>query len=87
MCNHVLNKRGSHNKDALLGMEECQSPFGIYELKIPVDKNLACDADGITNTNCKDIDVSYCKNTLFFFFFFLNCILLIITCFENYAQL
>ena len=58
MCNHVFNKRGSHNKDALLGMEECQSPFGIYELKIPVDKDLACDANRFTTTNCKDLDVS-----------------------------
>ena len=66
MCNHVLNKRGGHNKDALLGMEECQSPFGNYELKIPVDKNLACDADGMTNTNCKDLNVSYRKTHFFF---------------------
>ena len=58
MCNHVLNKRGSHSKDALLGMEECQSPFGIYELKIPVDKDLACDTNRFTTTNCKDLDVS-----------------------------
>ena len=37
---------GSHEKDALLGMEECQSPFGIYEVKIPVNKNLECDGIG-----------------------------------------
>lgn len=61
MCNHVLNRRASHGKDSLLGMEECQSPFGIYELKIPVDKNLACDGNGIRNTNCKRLDVSCCK--------------------------
>ena len=60
MCNHALNKRGSHSKDALLGMEECQSPFGIYELKIPIDKKLACDTNRITTTNCKDLDVGSC---------------------------
>ena len=60
MCNHALNKRGSHSKDALLGMEECQSPFGIYELKIPIDNNLACDTNRITTTNCKDLDVGSC---------------------------
>lgn len=41
-----------------MGMEECKSPFGIYELKIPVDKTLECNDDRITNTNCKDLDVS-----------------------------
>ena len=60
MCNHALNKRGSHSKDALLGMEECQSPFGIYELKIPIDNKLACDTNRITTTNCKDLDVGSC---------------------------
>ena len=63
MCNHVLNKRGSHGKDSLLGMEECKSPYGIYELKIPVDKKLTCDAGGIKYTNCKDLDVSYGRIT------------------------
>ncbi|CAH3148650.1 unnamed protein product [Porites lobata] len=58
MCNHALNKRGSHSKDALLGMEECQSPFGIYELKIPIDNKLACDTNRITTTNCKDLDLT-----------------------------
>ena len=72
MCNHELNKRGSHSKDALLGMEECQSLFGIYELKIPVDKNLACNAVGVTGKNCKDLDVSsvklhYCRCCYSFF--------------------
>ena len=41
-----------------MGQEECKSPFGTYELKIPVDKNLACDNNGITDKNCKDLDVS-----------------------------
>ena len=45
MCNHGLNKRGSSDKEDLLGMEECQSLFGIYELKIPKDENLECDSE------------------------------------------
>ena len=66
MCNHVLNKHGSHEKDALLGMEECQSPFGIYEVKMPVNKNLECGGIGITGNNCKDIDVSVYSEILFY---------------------
>lgn len=45
MCNHGLNKCGSSDKEDLLGMEECQSLFGIYELKIPKDENLECDSE------------------------------------------
>ena len=48
MCNHGLNKRGSSDKGDLLGMEECQSLFGIYELKIPKDENLECDSEQLT---------------------------------------
>ncbi len=65
MCNHPLNAGGSLNQDRLLGMEECKSPFGIYELKIPVDKNLKCKDTGIKSTNCKDLDVSYKEINLF----------------------
>ncbi|XP_078343967.1 uncharacterized protein LOC144629603 [Oculina patagonica] len=43
--------------DSLLGEEECRSPFGTYELVIPVDDQLSCDDPGITNKNCKDLDV------------------------------
>ena len=57
MCTNQLTKGG--NLDKLLGMEECKSPFGIYELKIPKDDNLACDDNRITNTNCQDLDVSF----------------------------
>jgi len=53
-------------EDALLGVEECQSPFGIYEVKIPVNKNLECDGIGITGNNCKDIDVSVYSEILFY---------------------
>jgi len=57
MCSDPLNKLGSCRKDNLLGMEECKSPFGTYELKIPVDENLECDDTGMTDINCKDLDV------------------------------
>ena len=57
MCSHPLNPSGSTCQDKLLGMEECKSPFGIYELKIPVNKDLACENTGITDKNCKDLDV------------------------------
>lgn len=59
MCSNQLNNLGSCRKDSLLGMEECRSPFGTYELQIPVDDSLECDIMGITNTNCKALDVSY----------------------------
>ena len=58
MCDNQLTARGCSNKDRLLGAEECKSPFGVYDLKIPVDKTLSCDDNMITNTNCKDLDVS-----------------------------
>ena len=58
MCNNQLNRGGCTNQDRLMGMEECKSPFGIYELKIPVDQTLQCNDDRITNTNCKELDVS-----------------------------
>lgn len=57
MCSHPLNPSGSTCQDKLLGMEECKSPFGIYELKIPVNEDLACENTGITDKNCKDLDV------------------------------
>ena len=60
MCNHGLNKRGSSDKEDLLGMEECQSLFGIYELKIPKDENLECDSEQLKAENCKDLDVRFC---------------------------
>ncbi|XP_078344954.1 uncharacterized protein LOC144630471 [Oculina patagonica] len=58
MCTNQLSGSGNSNQDRLLGMEECKSPFGIYELKIPVDKNLTCKDTGIKNTNCKDLDLT-----------------------------
>ena len=77
MCNHVLNKRGSHSKDALLGMEECQSPFGIYELKIPIDKSLECKTNTLTTKNCKDLDV---RTYLAFMSFSILLLLLLLLC-------
>ena len=50
----------------LVGMEECQSPFGIYEVKMPVNKNLECGGIGITGNNCKYIDVSVYSEILFY---------------------
>lgn len=59
MCNHGLNKRSSSDKEDLLEMEECQSVFGIYELKIPKDENLECDSEQLKAENCKDLDVRF----------------------------
>jgi len=58
MCTNPLNKLGSAKENTLLGMEECRSPFGTYELQIPVDDSLECDVMGITNTNCKALDLT-----------------------------
>ncbi|KAJ7321740.1 hypothetical protein OS493_034360 [Desmophyllum pertusum] len=44
--------------DILLGEEECRSPFGTYELVIPVDDQLSCDDPGITDKNCRDLNLS-----------------------------
>ena len=64
MCDHELNKARSNQRGSLMGNEECKSPFGSYELKVPKDSDLDCTAEGgITNTNCKDLDVS--KSVLF----------------------
>ena len=55
MCSNPLS---NSVRDRLLGDEECKSPFGTYELQIPVDKTLSCKSTAITDTNCKDLDVS-----------------------------
>lgn len=57
MCCHYLSD--SPCNDQLLGAVECQSPFGTYELSIPVDKNAPCKESSIkiTDANCKDFDV------------------------------
>ena len=58
MCCHYLS--GSPCDDILLGAEECRSPFGTYEMTIPIDSKTPCEASGsrITDGNCKDFDVS-----------------------------
>ena len=40
MCCHYLS--GSPCNDILLGAEECTSPFGTYELSIPIDDVITC---------------------------------------------
>lgn len=59
MCCHSLLS-GSPCQDILLGAEECQSPFGTYELTIPIDEEADCrpTSSQITDMNCKDFDVS-----------------------------
>ena len=59
MCSHSLN--GPVDSGLMMGEEECTSPPGYYELLIPVDKNLECSASQMRDTNCKDLDVSFCK--------------------------
>ncbi|XP_066026371.1 uncharacterized protein [Pocillopora verrucosa] len=58
MCCHYLS--GSPCDDTLLGAEECRSPFGTYEMTIPIDSKTPCKASGsrITDGNCKDFDRS-----------------------------
>ena len=58
MCCHYLS--GDSCDDALSGGNECQSPFGTYELTMPKDDQLICSTEStqITNKNCKDFDVS-----------------------------
>ena len=58
MCTHSLTQRRSD--DRLLGMEECKSPFGTYDIKIPVDSTLSCTGNSwILGKNCKDLEVIY----------------------------
>nr|XP_058965128.1 uncharacterized protein LOC131791762 [Pocillopora verrucosa] len=58
MCCHYLS--GSPCDDTLLGAEECRSPFGTYEMTIPIDSKTSCKASGsrITDGNCMDFDRS-----------------------------
>ncbi|PFX25476.1 Neuropilin-1 [Stylophora pistillata] len=56
MCCHYLS--GDSCDDTLSGGNECQSPFGTYELIMPKDDQLTCSTEStqITNKNCKDFD-------------------------------
>ncbi|KAL9958424.1 hypothetical protein ACROYT_G035436 [Oculina patagonica] len=56
MCNHPTSQGAC--TDSLLGEEECRSPYGTYEIVIPVDNNLSCDNPGMTNKNCRDLQLS-----------------------------
>ncbi|KAL9957971.1 hypothetical protein ACROYT_G034931 [Oculina patagonica] len=68
MCSNPLSKCV---RDRLLGDEECKSPFGTYELQIPVDKKLSCTGDGIKDTNCKDLDLTkFTKMNVWAYFFY-----------------
>ena len=66
MCCHYLSDAPC--ADPLLGAEECRSPFGTYELNIPIDEEASCDAEdsGITDKNCKDFDVRINTRVLHF---------------------
>lgn len=60
MCCHYLS--GSPCNDILLGAEECTSPFGTYELSMPIDDTIPCALNSslITHKNCREFDVSFC---------------------------
>ena len=59
MCCHYLS--GSPCNDILLGAEECTSPFGSYELSMPIDDTIPCALNSslITHKNCREFDVSF----------------------------
>lgn len=59
MCVYDLSKgRCNYKADKALGGEECKSPFGTYELSIPVDEKSPCQGSSrFTNKNCKEFDV------------------------------
>ncbi|XP_031560607.1 uncharacterized protein LOC116296689 [Actinia tenebrosa] len=60
MCSHPLN--GGSANGLMMGKDECTSPSGFYELKIPVNKKLPCTAPIMRDTNCKDIDLAKFTN-------------------------
>lgn len=57
MCCHFLSDSPC---DVLLGAEECTSPFGTYEISLPIDSKTPCAGSDtrLTNKNCKDFNVS-----------------------------
>ena len=55
MCCHPLITAPACD-DALMGEEECRSVFGTYNISIPIDPQLDCNAQ-ITYKNCKNLDV------------------------------
>lgn len=56
MCSHPLNGPGVNG--LMLGKDECTSPSGVYDLKIPINRTLSCTDTKMRDTNCKDLDVS-----------------------------
>ena len=57
MCCHYLNDAPC--QDILLGAEECTSPFGTYNLSMPIDSAILCDSPPtITHKNCGGFNVS-----------------------------
>ena len=59
MCCHYLSDAPCN--DILLGAEECTSPFGTYQLSMPIDDQASCGSGDspITDKNCKDFDVRF----------------------------
>lgn len=59
MCCDYLSS--SPCNDILLGAEECTSPFGTYELSMPIDDTITCALNGslITHKSCREFDVSF----------------------------
>jgi len=55
LCNEPRDREGKFSQ---FSSEECKSPFGIYDLEIPVDRSLPCDKSGMEITNCKDLDLT-----------------------------
>ena len=59
MCCHFLSD--SPCDDTRLGALECKSPFGTYEISMPINDKAPCSVDDtkMTSKNCKDFDVSF----------------------------
>lgn len=56
MCCHFLSDAPCD--DRLIGAQECQSPFGSYNISMPIDKDAECGSSRLKDKNCKDFDVS-----------------------------
>ena len=71
MCCHFLSNAPC---DILLGAEECTSPFGTYEISMPIDRKTPCEGSEakLTNKNCKDFDVSFVLHANTYIMLFVN---------------
>ena len=59
MCCHYLS--GMTCSEAIGSREECSSPFGIYDLSMPIDSTIPCQTTTnpiITHENCQNFNVS-----------------------------